>query len=228
MLYYLYLNLASCYMNLCHFSEARIVIDEAQKLAPNNSLQLYRSAQCRAFCLDSTQAELMLALEEVSKAREAKKTEKIFQHPENLLKMLNVHNLEQALSELDLFVDNRMKELSLLKTARLEKVFSRVAQINEVEQMIIDEGKVPEEGPDIYSLFNDDENMEDTILRGMLDKYLTVIDFYQETKDERQVELAKKEFLQHKKMYEEFGFFWHFNPQEEEKEIVKELCEKYR
>ena len=181
MLFYLYLNMACCYMNMCHFSEARVLLDDALKLAPNNSLQLFRSAQCRAFSLDSSEADIRLAIEEVKKAKEAKKTEKIFQHPPNLLKMLNVHNLEEALSELELLLDNRLKELTLLKTARLEKVFSRVAQINEVEQVIISEGRVPEEGPDIYSLFNDDENMEDTILRGMLDKYLTVIDFYQET-----------------------------------------------
>ena len=123
MLYYLFLNLSSCYMQLNHFDESRIVLDEAGKLAPNNSLYLYRSAQNRAFCLDSTEEDLVKAKEEILKAREVKKTEKIFQHPVNLLKMLNVHNLEEALSELQIFTDNRSKELKILKSCRLEKVF---------------------------------------------------------------------------------------------------------
>ena len=88
-----------------------------------------------------------------------------------------------------------------------------------MEQQIIQEGKVPEDGPDIYQLFGEDENLEDTVLRNMLDKYLTVIDFYQETKEEKQVELAQKEFLQHKKVYEEFAFLWHLDTNKES-EIV--------
>jgi hypothetical protein len=50
----------------------------------------------------------------------------------------------------------------------------------------------------------------------MLDKYLTVIDFYQETQEPLQVELAKKEFLQHKRLYNDFSFYWAFNLENEE------------
>jgi len=226
MLFYLFINLACCYMTKAHFSEARIVLAEAEKFSPNNSLYLFRSAQARAYCLDSSPEELRKALSEIATARESKKTEKIFQHPVNLLKMLNVHNLDEALNELELYTNNRLTELDSLRSERMERVLARVAQINVVEQMIIDEGKVPEEGPDLYSLFNDDENLEDTVLRNMLDKYLTVIDFYQETKDDRQVGLAQKEFLQHKKIYEEFAYFWHFNLEEADPQF-KALCEKF-
>lgn len=216
MLFYLYINMACCYMNMKHFSESRIVLDEAKKMSANNSLYLFRSAQARAYCLDSNEQELKEALKEIDLAKEVKKTEKIFQHPENLQKMLNVHNIDQALDELAHFAQNRLSELSTLKTSRFEKVFERVAQINEVEKMIISEGKVPEEGPDLYSLFTEDEDLEDKILRGMLDKYLTVIDFYQETKDDKQVTMAKAEFLQHKRVYEEFAFYWHCDVEDAE------------
>lgn len=227
MLFYLYVNMASCYMHMKHFSEARILLDDAKKISPSNSLFLFRSAQTRAYCLDSNEKDLFLALKEIEEAKEVKKTEKIFQHPEHLLKMLNVHNMDTALDELKFFAENRVKELKALKVARLEKVFARVAQINEVEKMIISEGKVPEEGPDLYSLFSDEEDLEDKILRNMLEKYLTVIDFYQETKDEKQVKLAKNEFLQHKRVYEEFAYFWHLNLEEPDA-CLKEVADKFR
>lgn len=226
MLFYLFINLGCCYMKKAHFSEARVVLAEAEKFSPNNSLYLFRSAQARVYCLDSTVQELQKALGEIAQARESKKTEKIFQHPVNLLKMLNVHNLDEALSELEVYVSDRVKELGQLSGDRMERVLARVHQINRVEQMIISEGKIPEEGPDLYSLFNEDQELEDNVLRGMLDKYLTVIDFYQETKDDRQVELAQKEFLQHKKVYEEFAYFWHFKPEEADEQF-KTLCEKW-
>lgn len=227
MLFYLYINMACCYMNLKHFSEARVLLDEAKKLSPVNSLHLFRSAQARAYCLDSSEEDLKLALKEIEEAKEIKKTEKIFQHPEHLLKMLNVHNMDAALEELRFFAENRATELRALKAARLDKVFARVAQINQVEEMIIAEGKVPEEGPDFYSLFSEDEDLEDKILRSMLEKYITVIDFYQETKDDKQVKLAKNEFLQHKRVYEEFAFFWHLDLAAPDADL-KEVASKYR
>lgn len=224
MLFYLFMNMSCCYMNMNHFAEARVVLDEAEKLTPSaNSLCLFRSAQCRAYTLDSSKKELQKAKEEIGQAREAKKTEKIFQHPVNLLKMLNLHNMDQALDELEMYVESRIKELSELRTARLERLVQRVAQINEIEQLIISEGKVPEEGPDIYNLFNDDPNMEFTIMANMLDKYLTVIDFYQETKEEKQVELAQKEFLAHKRVFEEFAFYWTLNAANTDGEMDEEF-----
>ena len=141
--------------------------------------------------------------------------------------MLNVHNLDSALEELKFFTENRISEIQALKAGRLEKVFARVAQINEVEKMIISEGKVPEDRPDIYSLFTEEEDLEDKILRSMLEKYLTVIDFYQETKDEKQVKLAKQEFLQHKRVYKEFAFFWHLNLEEPDAKL-KDLASKFK
>ena len=227
MLFYLYINMACCYMQMKHFSEARVMLDESKKLSPANSLCLFRSAQAKAYCLDSNEEELALAIKELEEAKEVKKTEKIFQHPEHLLKMLNVHNLDSALEELKFFTENRISEIQALKAGRLEKVFARVAQINEVEKMIISEGKVPEDGPDIYSLFTEEEDLEDKILRSMLEKYLTVIDFYQETKDEKQVKLAKQEFLQHKRVYEEFAFFWHLNLEEPDAKL-KDLASKFK
>jgi tetratricopeptide (TPR) repeat protein len=227
MLFYLYINMACCYMHMKHFSEARILLDDAKKLSPTNSLYLFRSAQARAYSLDSNEEELNLAIKELEEAKEVKKTEKIFQHPEHLLKMLNVHNLDNALEELKFFTENRVTEMTDLKTTRLEQVFTRVAQINEVEKMIISEGKVPEDGPDIYSLLSTEEDLEDKILRNMLEKYLTVIDFYQETKDEKQVKLAKNEFLQHKRVYDEFAFYWHLNLDEPDailKDISTNFC----
>jgi hypothetical protein len=166
MLFNLYLNLACAYMSMNHFSEARIVLEAAKELAGTNSLYLFRSAQVRTYCLDSQTQDLNAALEEVSLAKENKRTEKIFQHEKPLLKMLNLHNFTEALDELEFRIIQRKKELKEMNDEKVSAILARVNEINQIEQMIINEGKIPEEGPDFNALFNEDENMEDLILKG--------------------------------------------------------------
>jgi hypothetical protein len=166
MLFNLYLNLACAYMSMNHFSEARIVLEAAKELAGTNSLYLFRSAQVRTYCLDSQTQDLNAALEEVRLAKENKRTEKIFQHEKPLLKMLNLHNFTEALDELEFRIIQRKKELKEMNDEKVSAVLARVNEINQIEQMIINEGKIPEEGPDFNALFNEDENMEDLILKG--------------------------------------------------------------
>lgn len=126
---------------------------------------MFRSALSIALNLESSMEDLAKAHDQLTLGKEAKKTEKIFQHEANLLRMVGLDNHEQAFSDLEKFIQNRMVEIHNLKEERIRGVVERVKQINEIEQMIISEGKVPEEGPSIYRLFgSQDENMEHFIL----------------------------------------------------------------
>lgn len=78
MLLTLFLSIASCYMNLNHYSEARKLIDLGKKIAPTNSIVLFRSALCTSSNLESSLSELETARLEMETAIENKKTEKLF------------------------------------------------------------------------------------------------------------------------------------------------------
>lgn len=55
----------------------------------------------------------------------------------------------------------------------------------------------------------------------MLRKYLYVMDFFIESQDNKQFKKAKKEFLMHKEIVEEFNFYWKFDEEEYASEIAQ-------
>lgn len=165
MLLTLYLNIATCYMRMNHYQEARVMIDRSLKIAPTNSIVLFTSAQCRVSNLENTIHELNTGLEELEKAEESKKTEKIFQHQAGILKMIGLDTHVEAFQQLKKLIENRIKELKMREKELTQTVIERVEELNKIEQRIIDEGKIPEEGPSMYRMFgSEDENMEHFIL----------------------------------------------------------------
>ena len=80
MLLTLYMNLACCYLNLSHHQEARRMVELGKKIAPTNSIVLFRSVLCATSNISSGAKELEDALEEMNTAIENKKSEKLFQH----------------------------------------------------------------------------------------------------------------------------------------------------
>lgn len=64
----------------------------------------------------------------------------------------------------------------------------------------------------------------------MLVKYIKIIEFYQENKNEDQIKLARKEFQQTKALYMEMMFYFTFNFEKEKanNEILKNLLKEIR
>ena len=64
----------------------------------------------------------------------------------------------------------------------------------------------------------------------MLVKYIKIIEFYQENKNEDQIKLARKEFQQTKTLYMEMMFYFTFNFEKEKanNEILKNLLKEIR
>ena len=161
----LYLNIACCYMKMNHYLEARKILDRAIKIAPTNSIVLFRSAQCRTSNLQSTPKQLEIAAKEVDQGIESKKTEKIFQHESGVLNMLGFGNHKEVFEDMKSFIDMRRKDLDNRTEAMVEGIVRRVRELNDIEARIIAEGKVPEEGPCMYRMFgSEDEDMEHFIL----------------------------------------------------------------
>lgn len=70
-----------------------------------------------------------------------------------------------------------------------ESIENRLSQINDIEKQIINSGKTPKESSDPHLL---SQGKDYKILKRIHDKYVRIMEFYVESKDKNQVELAKK------------------------------------
>ena len=62
----------------------------------------------------------------------------------------------------------------------------------------------------------------------MLKKYMDVMVFYLDSQERKNYKKAKEEYLMHKKVVEEFNFFWKFDPKSEEnKSLVQSLGQEF-
>jgi hypothetical protein len=133
-----------------------------------------------------------VAEECISRAITMKSDEKIFSTANiNILKMLNLHDAEEAYKGCAAFVANKITETQQLLNGIQSKVYERAKEIHQIEIRMIEEGKVPRESSSDKSIF---ESTEMKIMNRMLAKYIRVVEFYSEAKNSEQVELAKKEF----------------------------------
>ena len=63
----------------------------------------------------------------------------------------------------------------------------------------------------------------------MLIKYIKIIEFYQENKNDEQVKLARKEFFSLKKVFREMEFYVDFDfEKEKNNEILKNILKEIR
>lgn len=120
-------------MNLHHYSEARKLIELGKKIAPTNSIVLFRSAVCTSSNLESSLADLETSRLEIEMAIENKKTEKLFQHEKGILTMLGFQDHEASFAGLQFFIENRIKEVKLRRLSMVERGVARVAQLNRIE-----------------------------------------------------------------------------------------------
>lgn len=63
----------------------------------------------------------------------------------------------------------------------------------------------------------------------MLKKYLDVMVFYLDSQERKNYRKAKEEYLMHKKVVDEFNFFWKFDLEDQEnKNILEKLTAEYK
>lgn len=83
-----------CYLKMNNIKEARLTVKEMEKFSPRSSIFLFRKAQVILSDQNSSLKELQETINDIEEACEVKKTEKIFEHNNNFLKMFGLENHE--------------------------------------------------------------------------------------------------------------------------------------
>ena len=121
-----YLNMAAAYMQLHHYSLAQTIIEDGLALTDKVSQLYFRKAQCIALRKDSTTAQLKEAKELIELALKQRPSEKIYQTAnKNILKMLNLHDSEEAYLECREIVERRCGEAEQTESDARERVYER-------------------------------------------------------------------------------------------------------
>eukprot|EP01016_Furgasonia_blochmanni_P052518 TRINITY_DN8385_c0_g1_i7.p1 TRINITY_DN8385_c0_g1~~TRINITY_DN8385_c0_g1_i7.p1 ORF type:complete len:720 (+),score=178.67 TRINITY_DN8385_c0_g1_i7:114-2162(+) len=226
MLLQVYMNLCICYMALSHFKMALIAIEDAFKISDKNSQLLYRRSQVRSFNKGATLEDLYKAKADVELAIELRRVEKLFQQEGGILKLLNLHNAEEAYVEQAHYVEKRLKERREWETQCLKMIFAREKHIELVEERLRNEGKLKDEGEEATVSIQEDHT-EYEIAREVVTRYMRVIEFYQESQKKDQVDLARKEIVGSIEIYEKMKYFYTLDFKEfSNNEIVKELLKE--
>ena len=101
----LYLNMSAAYIKLNNYSVAMQCIEDCFSLSDKVSQIYLRKGQILLSNQSSTLEDLYEAKKSIETAIEMKKTEKIFQSNENILKMVNLHkateSYQQTLNEVE-------------------------------------------------------------------------------------------------------------------------------
>jgi len=108
---------------------------------------------------------------------------------------------------------------------------SRAREIGYIEETLINEGKIPKDTDDSHCVdiqTNDEENMEYDVVKEMVNKYLKVIEFYQETDKKDQVQIARKEIQGVLELYSQMKFYYHYDfSTYQTNEIFQELNKEF-
>lgn len=125
------LNLASSYMMLSNYSLAETCCIEAESLTDKMSQIQFRKAQAIVLNLSSPLEKLGEARQLIETALRKRKTEKIFNETNpNILKMLNLHDSEEAYTKCLEQVDVRTEQLRVSFKEKSTRLFERTAQIH--------------------------------------------------------------------------------------------------
>jgi len=176
-------------------------------------------------------ADLKLAKQDIEKAIEVKHYEKLFQSEPGILKLLNLENAGQIYVEHAHFVEKCIKEKKEAELNDIKALMQRAHELEFIEEALIKEGKIQREQEENVIEINtnkDEENMEYDVVKEMINKYLKVIEFYQETEKKDQVELARKEIQGVLEMWSQMKFYMNYEftdhqSNETIQEILKEI-----
>ncbi len=230
-LFDLYSNLIAYYIKGSHIDEATHLLEDYEKLGLECSLYYFRLAQVIVADQRSTLDDLIKAQGYLEKSQNLKKSEKIYEHSDRMLKMFNLHDHQKIYEDfrevLGNLVSSKRSELSSI----IDRVLLRAKEIENAEQDIISRGLVPEEGPeyDVFS-FNSIPDFELTMLRGIQYKFGRALRFYTSDEKKTEFDFSKNEFLKLSKIILDFESYWNFNISSKNPadiELINQINQKY-
>lgn len=137
-----------------------------EKFSPRSSIFLFRKAQVILSDQNSSLKELQETINDIEEACEVKKTEKIFEHNNNFLKMFGLENHEQIFIELLDLAKQRFTEQRNFIKQNIKTVLKQAKHYENVEKDIISRGLVPQEGYEKKLFyFTKEENIEMNLLK---------------------------------------------------------------
>ncbi|CAD8077631.1 unnamed protein product [Paramecium sonneborni] len=251
-MYGLYLNMSVCYMKMSHFDLAKKILDDAGVIQKENSQYLFRYSQAILYDKWSTYKDLIKAKELIEKAINLSNVENIFKQGPGILKLMGLENAKE------IYVEHAHRVMETLKRKKqwvqdiVEPLFLRAKEIDEIEQEMIEDGKVPyEEGvtdvvdpEDLVQQQNEtdkqflyrvclpqltQEHQEYEIVKEMVNKYYRIIEFYAEQKKYDQVKIAKQELQRLLETVQTMSFYMNLDLIDyENDDILKELVIKHQ
>jgi tetratricopeptide (TPR) repeat protein len=214
-LFQLYSNMAMCYLGMKCMAEARQAIAEMGRIKSDSSLFLIRQAQVSLADKMASLEDIQTAREGMRQAIELKKSERIYEHNSNFLRIFSLENHETIFGDMLGFADTRMAERKAQIKERIRRVLKRAKQVEEAEQNIISRGLVPEEGKErTLLLFSQDDNFEEKLMEKMTEKYRQAIFFFsasEKTEDAGQVDIAQRCLAKQNELREEVEMLWRFD-----------------
>lgn len=126
------------------------------------------------------------------------KNEMIFKEtPLRTLKMLNIDNALEAMEYEINFVDSRIRAMESEEKHMLDDILGRVTELIEIEDEMIEEGRIPEERrhPKEKKLcLDEDLDRSYAIAKRVIKKCRELIVFNTERDDQHQLDLSVKEY----------------------------------
>ena len=230
----LYCNIAICYLKMNNIKQARLTIKEMEKFSPKTSIFLFRRAQVILSDKKSTLEEIQQMIRDLEDALELKKSEKMFEHNTNFLKMFGLEKHETIFNELLDFAKQRYTEERALVKESIKNVLKKAKHYENVERDIISRGLVPQEGNErLLFHFCKEENIEMTLLKKINSKYRQMIYFFgtSETEDDKiQTGLAIRGLVELKELGKRAKDMWNLditNPSGKFVDIVEEVNNEF-
>jgi len=186
--------LSYSYIELRHFTEAIECLDECINIAGDKVPDLYfRRSQARALNKCSNDEQLNLAKADIEKAISLKKEQIYIEHSDKVKKLIEDRKAN-ILSKMEGLINNAKFSTEKMKERGLK-----------MEDCILRN--------------TDDQITQYKVLKEMETKYQLAIKFFTETKNEEQLTVAYKEIELFMQTYENFLFYYSFDP--------KNIADKY-
>lgn len=126
-----YLNLSAAYMRTHHYSLAERACNDGLTLTDMVSQLYFRKAQALSLRSDCSLDQLAEAKRCITIALEKRSTEKIFATAnKNILKMLNIHDSEEAYEACRKYVESRIEEVTKKNNESINRIYERMCEIH--------------------------------------------------------------------------------------------------
>ena len=208
-LIYILEMMAYCYIELRLYSHAIECLEECAILAKNNFPDVYlRCAQTRIYNKNSSDEALKVAEKNINKA----------------LDLVHIYNNKTQKNKIDISIYFKEKnKLNFIIKKRIEEKVKYIQSLLKINLNLVQNRNYSDDT--LYVKIND-INLQYKVLREIKNKYILAFKFFTDNNDYTQLNLTYKEYESFYDIYHKFKFFYKFNRNIIDKNILKNLNPK--